>query len=135
MKKKSAPHSAFFNPRVLLGVIIVLAGVSLALFAANPFGRSTVSSAGKTQQQKQPAPSSIDLGALPPGFDCSQVHALGIDRQENLRAGAIMIACGLAEGGSPSPGGGRFSQWSTMSQFFKNLLPAPLFIGGSDVDV
>ena len=39
---------------------------------------------------------------LPPGFDCSKIHELGIDKQENLRAGAIMIACGEAQGGSAS---------------------------------
>src|SRR5262249_53510409 len=60
MKKKSASQSAFFNPRVLLGLFIVLAGVFLALFAtpatertrraeANPprfrFGPATAGSA------------------------------------------------------------------------------------------
>ncbi|PYJ27617.1 MAG: hypothetical protein DME89_08660, partial [Verrucomicrobia bacterium] len=39
-----------------------------------------------------------------------------------------MIACGEAEGGSPSPA-------ERFSQFIQNLLPAPLFIGGTDVDV
>ena len=34
---------------------------------------------------------------LPPGFDCAQIHALGLDRQDNLRAGAIRIACGEAQ--------------------------------------
>src|SRR6266481_4227653 len=115
MKKKSASHSAFFNPRVLLGVLIVLAGVSLALFAANPFGRSTASAA-RNQQQNQPATPPIDPSALPPGFDCSQVFNLGINRQDNMRAGLIMIACGYSEGGSPSPGSrvfgtGGLSQW------------------------
>src|SRR5881296_3322413 len=128
MKKKSASHSAFFNPRVLVGVIIVLAGVSLALFAANPFGRS----AARNQQQNQPAPSSIDLSLLPPGFDCSQIHALGIDKQENLRAGAIMIACGLSEGGSGSAVRSNFSQW------LQKLLPTQLWpetYGGTDKDL
>src|SRR5437868_9412176 len=50
-----------------------------------------------------------------------------------MRAGAIMIACGFSEGGSLSKGsqfsGNGFSQW------VKNLLPTPLFIGGTDVDV
>jgi len=60
MKKKSASQSAFFNPRVLLGLFIVLASVFLALFAtpatertrraeANPprlgFGPATAGSA------------------------------------------------------------------------------------------
>jgi hypothetical protein len=37
VKKKSISRSAFFNLRALLGVVLFLAGVSLALFAtANP---------------------------------------------------------------------------------------------------
>jgi hypothetical protein len=44
-----------------------------------------------------------------------------------------MIACGLSEGGSASRGSGSFG--NGFSQGIGNLLPAPLFIGGSDVDV
>jgi dockerin type I repeat protein len=33
MKKKSASRSAFFNPRVLIGLILCLAGITLAFFA------------------------------------------------------------------------------------------------------
>jgi len=134
MKKKSASHSAFFNPRVLLGVLIVLAGVSLALFAANPFGRSSTARAARNQQQTQPDAPAIDPSVLPPGFDCSQVYNLGIDRQDNMRAGLIMIACGYSEGGSPSPGSRVFGTGG-LSQWMQKLLPEPLFIGGPDVDV
>ena len=35
---------------------------------------------------------------VPAGFDCAKIRELGIDKQENLRAGAIMIACGEAAG-------------------------------------
>jgi hypothetical protein len=38
------------------------------------------------------------------GFDCTSIPAKGIDRQENMRAGRIMIHCGLAEGGSAEEG-------------------------------
>src|SRR2546428_13764852 len=96
MKKKSASHSAFFNPRVLLGVLIVLAGVSLALFAANPLGRSSTARAVRNQQQTQPDIPAIDPSVLPPGVDCSQVYNLGIDRQEDLAAGLVMMAFGYA---------------------------------------
>src|SRR5258708_35497235 len=34
------------------------------------------------------------------GIDCSEIRALGIDKQENLRAGIVMIECGLAPAGS-----------------------------------
>jgi hypothetical protein len=36
------------------------------------------------------------------GVDCSQVRALSIDKQDNLRAGKIMIECGLAAAGDPA---------------------------------
>ena len=35
---------------------------------------------------------------VPVGFDCSKIQEKGIDKMENFRAGAIMIACG-ADGG------------------------------------
>src|SRR6202162_2554123 len=95
MKKKSATQSAFFNLRVLIGLFIVLAGVFLALAGFGTFSGITASSAQAQQDHKI-----INVQGLPPGFDCSKIHALGIDRQENLRAGAIMIACGEGEGRS-----------------------------------
>src|SRR5205807_3973361 len=146
MKKKSASQSAFFNLRVLIGLFIVLAGVFLALAGLGTFSAITASSAQAQQKTRI-----IDVPGLPPGFDCSKVHELGIDKQENMQAGRIMIACGLAEGGSApggsAPGGsapGRATDTaassgtsgsSAFSRLVKNLLPAPLFIGGSDVDV
>src|SRR4029453_5665600 len=52
---------------------------------------------------------------------------------DNLRAGMIMIACGLSEGGSALADGTLSS--TTFSRLMHNLLPGPLFIGGTDVDV
>src|SRR6516225_8804367 len=129
MKKKFASQSAFFNLRVLLSLFIILAGVSLALLVA-----SGIFSA---QAQSKPSIATQYLNSMeplvPPGFDCSKIHELGIDKQENLRAGAIMIACGISQGGSASPGSGFFA--NGFSQWVRNLLPEPLFIGGPDVDV
>src|SRR6202035_3196559 len=134
MKKKSASQSAFFNLRVLIGLLIITTGLALALLAATSFGRGTAASTadtGKAPQNYAPLTVSIDNSILPPGADCAKIHELGIDRQENMRAGLIMIACGLSEGGSLSQGsrffGNGFSQW------IRNLLPD--FIGGLDVDV
>ncbi|PYK23428.1 MAG: hypothetical protein DME52_12700, partial [Verrucomicrobia bacterium] len=132
MKKKSSSRSAFFNLRVLIGLLIITTGLSLALFAANPFGRGASGTVSKAQQKYSPLTSSIDLSILPPGFDCSQVYALGIDRQENFRAGLIMKACGLE--GDSAPAGG-ISGSSAFSRLIQKLLPGPSFIGGSDVDV
>ena len=97
MKKKTTSRSAFFNLRVLIGLCVVLAGVCLALLSFGTFSGITASSAQAQQKRKI-----INVPGLPPGFDCSKIHELGIDKQENLRAGAIMIACGEAEGGSAS---------------------------------
>jgi NHL repeat len=36
------------------------------------------------------------------GIDCTQINILGIDKQENFRAGHVMIECGLLPGGDPS---------------------------------
>src|SRR6266404_8511861 len=99
MKKKSASQSAFFNLRVLTGLFIVLAGVFLALAGSGVFSAL----AQGRQGQKIITDSKDPL--VPNGFDCSKIHELGIDRQENFRAGAIMIACGQAQGSSASHGG------------------------------
>src|SRR5437773_10894557 len=122
MKKKSTSQSAFFNIRVLIGLSVVLAGVFLALIGLGTFSGLTASSAKAQQTHKI-----INVPGLPPGFDCAQIRALGIDKQENLRAGAIMIACGEAEGGSASPS-------RAFSQFVQGLLQ-PLVYGATDVDL
>ena len=120
---KSTSQSAFFNRRVLLGLFMVSVGVFLALVSSGLF-----------PAQAQPKykfasnyTNSLDP-LVPPMFDCSKIHELGIDRQENFRAGAIMIACGQAEGGSGSPE-------QRLSQFVQQLLPPPLAYGGTDVDL
>jgi hypothetical protein len=64
-------------------------------------------------------------------FDCSKIRQLGIDKMENFRAGAIMIHCGLAKGGSePDQVGGS----SAFSKLVRNLT-APLVYGSTDVDL
>src|SRR6266571_6896623 len=127
MKKKSASQSAparrslgeggFFNLRVLIGLFIVVAGVFLALAG---FGIA------QAQQKSHIITNSKDP-LVPNGFDCSKIHELGIDKQENFRAGAIMIACGQAQGGSASV-------FETVSQAIQQTL-APLAYGAADVDL
>jgi len=123
MKNKSASQSAFLNLRVLIGLFVVLAGVFLALIGLGTFSGLTANSAQAQQNHRI-----INVEGLPPGFDCAQVSALGIDKQENLRAGLIMIACGLSQGGSPSP-------YGVFSQLLYNTMTAPLAYGGVDLDV
>src|ERR1700730_1681349 len=121
MKKKSASQSAFFNLRILIGLFIALAGVFLALAG---FG------VAQAQQKNHIITNSTDP-LVPNGFDCSRIHELGIDKQENFRAGAIMIACGRAQGGTASLIGGAFSQ---AIKTIKGLW-APLVYGTTDVDL
>src|SRR5438552_11393465 len=118
MKTKSASQSAFFNLRLLVGLFVVLAGVFLALLGFGVFSAKA--------QQNYTATMSIDP-LVPAGFDCSRIHELGIDKQENMQAGAIMIFCGQAEGGSASSSG-------TSSHLVQKLL-APLAYGTTDVDL
>ncbi len=124
MKKKSASQSAFFNLRVLIGLSVVLAGAVLALIGFGTFPAPPASMA----QARPTFTQFVNPLLIPPGFDCAQIRALGIDRQENLRAGAIMIFCGEAQGGSASPA-------AAFSQFVQSVLPSPLAFGGADVDL
>src|SRR5580704_8809831 len=135
MKNKSTSQSAFFNLRVLIGLFVALTGVSLALLAtANPsgwtFGASSHARTDQAQQKYNPFAGPGDISILPPGFDCSQIHRLHLDVQENFRAHLIMVACGVSEGGKGKP-----SPAHTFSKFVKSLLPSPLAYGGTDVDV
>src|SRR5436190_2901449 len=120
MKKKSASQSAFFNLRVLTGLFLVLAGVFLALMG---FGRFSA----QAQDEKEITAKSLSA-LVPPAFDCSSIRPMGIDKQENFRAGAIMIFCHEAKGGSPSP----FDDSSDINQ---KVLAPPLAFGTSDVDL
>src|SRR5438034_9633396 len=135
MKKKSASQSTparrslgeggFFNLRVLIGLSVILAGVFLALAGFGTFSAITASSAQAQQKHKI-----LNIQGLPPGFDCSKIHELGIDRVDNLRAGLIMMACGEGHGGGPSPN----SYFGAVTQAIQKAL-APLAYGAADVDL
>src|SRR6266487_4674836 len=134
MKKKSTSQSAparrsldeggFFNLRVLIGLFIALAGVSLALAG---FGAFSVQAQQKPQQKYRVSTRSSWDPLVPAGFDCSKIHELGIDKMENFAAQAIMIHCGLSEGGKPAPG-------HAFSKLVQSLM-APLTYGDTDVDL
>src|SRR6266487_4869159 len=119
MKKKSTSQSAFFNLRILLASVFCLAGVLIALLGFGAFS-------AQAQQNHSIINQSIDP-LVPAMFDCSKIHELGIDKQENMRAGAIMIYCGEAQGGAASPA-------HSFSQLVQTLL-APLAYGTTDVDL
>src|SRR5437660_2620650 len=132
MKKKSTSQSAFFNLRVLFGLFIVLAGVSLALagFGAFPAPKSRNAPAGP-QKYKVTTKSHSITPLIPPGFDCSKIHQLGIDKMENFRAGAIMIFCGQATGGGEPDEAGSSNAFSKLL----HKLTAPVSYVGTDVDL
>src|ERR1700756_3596234 len=128
MKKNSTSQSAFFNLRVLVGLFIAFAGVSLALLGFGAFAAPGNNAPASPNKYKVATQSSIDP-LVPAAFDCSKIKQLGIDRQENLRAGAIMIFCGMFEGRKSSSSHGK--AFSTPVQ---NLM-APLVYGATDVDL
>src|SRR6516162_9002044 len=128
MKKKTTAQSAFFNPRVLIGLGVVLVGVVLALAQLGVF-RATAQGIIQAMTQGKVITYSKDP-LVPVGFDCSTIHEKGIDRQENFRAGAIMIACGEPSGASSSA----TSTMGPVGQLIKQLL-MPLAFGAADVDL
>jgi hypothetical protein len=137
MKKKSTSQSAFFNLRVLVGLFVALAGLSLVALGALP----TTNPARRGASAKRvvaPSPGKYKVttqsgwpALVPPGFDCSKIRQLGIDKMENLRAGAIMIFCGEAKGGGEPAEG----QPATAFSRLVKRLTAPLVFGSTDVDL
>jgi len=130
MKKRGASPCGFFDLRVLISVFMVLAGVFLALVGFGAFSATAASVMQALQKYKIITSSSDPL--VPVGLDCSTIHEKGIDKQENFRAGAIMIACGLAPGGSTSTTA--TSTLGPVGRFIHKLL-APLAYGVGDVDL
>jgi hypothetical protein len=141
MKKKLTARSAparrslgkggFFNLRVLIGLFIVLTGVFLMLAGLGAFSALTANMAQAQQQHKIITNSKDPL--VPNGFDCSKIHELGIDKQMNFRAGAVMIACGQGQGGGTSTTSPA-SPLGALTQFIQKLF-SPLAYGGPDVDL
>src|ERR1043166_467744 len=119
MKTKSTSQSALFYLRTSVGLLLVLGGLVLAVMS---FGRLHA----QQSYQRTTAPPKFDTTLVPPMFDCAQIRDLGFDIQENLRAGAIMIACGEAQGGSPEGDG--------ESPSFAQEILGPL-LGTTDTDL
>jgi hypothetical protein len=51
----------------------------------------------------QPTPASAQMTSV--GVDCSQINVPSLLMQDNLRAGRILIECGIMQGGRPTAGG------------------------------
>src|SRR4051794_6597948 len=92
IKRNCASSSGSVGLRLLLIVVLCSIGLFLALlgFGAMDVGGETLG--GRTQRQDNIIISSTDP-LVPVGFDCSRIDQLGIDKQMNFRAAAIMIAC------------------------------------------
>jgi hypothetical protein len=118
IKKKSPSRSAFFYLRTSIGLLLGLGGAFLALLCIGQFSAQA--------QQRGKSTSNVNSALIPVMFDCSQFNALGLDKQENLRAGALAIYCGRAQGGSSE----EFEGSSSIAQ----QILAPL-LGGTDVDL
>ena len=133
MKKKSTSQSAFFNLRVLIGLSIVFVGVFLALAGLGVFSAAAANLLGALQNHQIITQSTDPL--VPVGFDCSTIHQKGIDKQENFRAGAIMMACGE----SPSNATTATSTFGTVGRVLQTMLkplaPSPTAYGAADVDL
>src|ERR1700745_1625946 len=123
MKNKSTSQPAFFTLRILIGLCIALAGISLALLGLDAFAANSA----PVKIRNHIITASNDP-LVPVGFDCSKIEELGINKQENFRAGAIMIAC-AADGGA-GPMGGFFQR---VGQGVKRIL-LPLY-GATDVNL
>ena len=113
--------SAVFDLRVFLGLILALAGVLPAVLGLGTFSAQA--------QQNYSNTSSIHP-LVPAFFDCSKIREMGIGKQQNLRAGAIMIFCGEAKGGEP----GESSLSSAFSKLVQRTM-APMTYGTTDVDL
>ena len=118
MNKNSTSQSPF-TIRLLVASVFCAASVFIALLGFGAFS-------AEAQLRPQVIMQSTDP-LVPVGFDCSRISQLGIDKQENLRAGAIMIACGEAQGGTPSAS-------SALFEAIESAL-APLAYGATDVDL
>src|SRR5262245_11503507 len=117
--RHSLGEGGFHNLRVLLASVLCLVGVFMALLGFGAFSAQAQQNHTITGQSTDPL--------VPIMFDCSKIHELGIDKQENMRAGAIMIYCGEAQGGTPSASSAWFEP-------IKNAL-APLAYGAGDVNL
>ncbi|HEU0209077.1 MAG TPA: dockerin type I domain-containing protein [Candidatus Udaeobacter sp.] len=127
MKKKSASQSAFFNLRILIALFIVSVGAFLALAGSGVLSASSPKTVIQMVGKNKIIVSSEDP-LVPAGFDCSKIRTERIDRQENMRAQALMIACGEIEGGSASSAFGKFVQ--NIKRLF-----VPQAFGSGDVDL
>src|SRR5204862_1871256 len=118
MNRNSTSQSPF-TLRLLVASVFCAASVVITLLGFGTFSAEAQLRQRIIMQSTDPL--------VPIGFDCSRISELGIDKQENLRAGAIMIACGEAQGGKSSAS-------SALFEAIESAL-APLAYGAGDVNL
>src|SRR4029077_18444362 len=133
MKKKSTSQSAFFNLRVLTGLCMVLVGAFIALAGFGVFSATAAGVLGVLQKHQIITRSTDPL--VPVGFDCSTIHQKGIDKQENFRAGALMMACGLSPQNATTATSTFGAAGRVLQTVLKPLAPSPTAYGAADVDL
>ena len=129
--RKTIRSFSFFNRGilVLLGVVLCTAVFGIVAWqTGSASGKSDSSGLSPKNEVRAPAVQKRDP-LVPENFDCATISEKGIDRQENLRAGAIMISCGLAQGGVEMDADGG------QDDFTKQLMRLPAAFGASDVDL
>ena len=128
MKKQSDSRSGYFNIRVLVAGFILVVGVFLALASSGVFSLAAQNVIQAMTQGRIITYSTDPL--VPVGFDCSKIQELGMNEQENFRAGAVMAACGE----TPGVASYTTSTLGPIGHFFKRLL-MPMAFGGADVNL
>ena len=116
---KNSTSQSPFTLRLLVASVFCAASVVITLLAFGAFSAEAQLRQRIIMQSTDPL--------VPVGFDCSRISELGIDKQENLRAGALMIACGEAQGGKSSAS-------SALFEAIESAL-APLAYGAGDVNL
>ena len=108
----------WFSPAAAIVVLLAVLGMGGAANAAFPvtFGSSP------------PPPAGVADDPLTAGVDCAQIEELGLDRQLNFRAAAILARCGPAAG--PFAGGGAAAGKGAPARG-----SSPLAYGGTDRNI
>src|SRR5258708_7341678 len=122
--------TAFLAALVIIGMVNA-ASASLPAGSAGS-GSSVASLSGSSSQNvnaasNAPAPSKNDPFGIA-NFNCADVSRLGVDKQTNVRAAAILQKCGYSPKSSDSP------SIKTGIRAIDTLVN-PLLLGGTDSDV
>ena len=132
---------SFTRKRLVVVVVVFFCAVfALAAFSpvsrawrvAGPGAESAAANEVNGPDKGDSRQASKDNPLVPDDFDCSTITEKGIDRQENLRAGAILAYCGWFPGAQVP--GGESEDIEKRSQDPWHLL-TPFSYGGLDVNV